>query len=169
MTQKPMLRVEVGALGAHQVKNIRGGSWASADVQGACSGRCGYFSPSWASHYFFEMDTVHLFSWWWALWCYGLLMQAASNPAQAFLGSRAGGSECDETHVPCFSSRLHRGSYSAIRKPVPLKPTPRRCRWHQRLFVALLSRPCGAPRPHVSAPLSSCCRPLDAVRTACRW
>ena len=24
MTQKPMLRVEVGALGAHQVKNIRG-------------------------------------------------------------------------------------------------------------------------------------------------
>ena len=24
MTQKPMLRVEVGALGAHQVKNMRG-------------------------------------------------------------------------------------------------------------------------------------------------
>lgn len=39
MTQKPTLRVEVGALGAHQVENIRG-SWIDANV----------ISPGWASH-----------------------------------------------------------------------------------------------------------------------
>ena len=50
MTQKQMLRVEVGALGAHQVKNMRGGGWKCANVQGACLGGCGYFSPGWASH-----------------------------------------------------------------------------------------------------------------------
>ena len=46
---KPLLRIEVGALGAHQVKNMRGG-WAVANVQGACVGGCGYFGPGWASH-----------------------------------------------------------------------------------------------------------------------
>ena len=32
MTQKPILRVEVGALGARQVKNYKGGCWAGAVV-----------------------------------------------------------------------------------------------------------------------------------------
>ena len=32
MTQKPMLRVEVGALGAHQVRNMRGEGWTGAEV-----------------------------------------------------------------------------------------------------------------------------------------
>ena len=51
MAQKPMLRVEVGALRAHQVKNMRGGEgWVGANVQGACVGGCGYFGPGWASH-----------------------------------------------------------------------------------------------------------------------
>ena len=48
-----MLRVEVGALGAHQVKNMRGEGWTGAKVQGACVGGCGYFGPGWASHRFF--------------------------------------------------------------------------------------------------------------------
>ena len=50
VTQKPMLRVEVGVLGAHQVKNMRGEGWTGAKVQGACVGGCGYFGPGWASH-----------------------------------------------------------------------------------------------------------------------
>ena len=50
MTQKQMLRVEVGALGAHQVKNMRGEGWIGAKVQGTCVGGCGYFGPGWASH-----------------------------------------------------------------------------------------------------------------------
>ena len=114
---------------------------------------------------FLKFDTGHLLLWWWVLWCHWFLIQSASNPTQAFLGSRAGGSECAKTHVPCLSGRLHRGSYSAIRKPVPLKPTPRRCRWHQRLPVVLLPRPRGVLRPRVSAPASSWCRPYGLARS----
>jgi len=40
-TQKPMLRVEVGALGAHQAKKQKGGCWAGEVVQGACVGLLG--------------------------------------------------------------------------------------------------------------------------------
>ena len=32
----PVLRVEVGALGAHQVKSMTGGGWTGANVQGFC-------------------------------------------------------------------------------------------------------------------------------------
>ena len=81
------------------------------------------------------------------------------------LGSRAGGSECDETHVPCLPSRLHRGSHSAIRKPVPLKPTPRRCRWHQRLSVVLLSRPGGLPMVNGGLVADSCASRRGSANT----
>ena len=51
MAQKQLLRVEVGALGAHQAKNIRvRAGYLGANVQGACVGGCGYFGPGWASH-----------------------------------------------------------------------------------------------------------------------
>ena len=46
MTQKPMLRVEVGALGAHQVKNMRVEGSTGAKVQGACLGGCGHLAPT---------------------------------------------------------------------------------------------------------------------------
>ena len=57
MTQKPMLRVEVGALGAHQVKNMRGEGWTGAKVQGACLGGCGYLAPTG------PLTVVFLFKW----------------------------------------------------------------------------------------------------------
>ena len=47
MTQKPVTRVEVGALGARQVKNVKRGGWAGKLVLRACVGACGCFSPGW--------------------------------------------------------------------------------------------------------------------------
>ena len=40
------------------------------------------------------LGKVHVLSLWWALWCHSLLKKPVSNPAQAYFGSRAGGSVC---------------------------------------------------------------------------
>jgi hypothetical protein len=73
MTQKPMLRVEVGALGAHQVKNIRGVVGQARMCKAPVWVDVGISAPAGLLtifFFFFEMDTVHVFSWWWALWCH---------------------------------------------------------------------------------------------------
>lgn len=70
MTQKPMLRVEVGALGAHQVKNIRGVVGQARMCKAPVWVDVGISAPAGLLTFFFEMDTVHVFSWWWALWCH---------------------------------------------------------------------------------------------------
>ena len=71
MTQKPMLRVEVGALGAHQAKNIRGVVGQARMCKAPVWVDVGSSAPAGllTIYIYFEMDTVHVFSWWWALWC----------------------------------------------------------------------------------------------------
>jgi len=79
-----MLRTEVGALGANHVKNMRGVARQARISKAPVWVGVGISAPAGPlTDFFFELGTVHVFSWWWALWCHWFLIQAASNPAQA--------------------------------------------------------------------------------------
>ena len=57
-----MLRVEVGALGAHQVKNIRGVVGQARMCKAPVWVDVGISAPAGLlTFFFFEMDTVHVF------------------------------------------------------------------------------------------------------------